>query len=640
MKRFLILFVLFVLCQSNYAQEFTVIYVGGKITSVKNGKQEKINVNSKLTKSTIVDVPYEGKLDLLDEKNKKRYSISKPGRCSIATHISSSGNTTMELTERYLTYLRGQLGDDAKRAKVVRTQVYSDYATVTRTLKIKEEREEKEELQKEINSLTPKQRLLAKRELNRKRHNAFRDSVIKCHLAFVRKAWQRHDVQEPTPRPKFEKIVPKVVDPDSVSTNRLKVFDWLRGVFSSKKNKDKIVVVPKKEEIESPTPLFEVKEQKPLIPEMAEKDTAYFPFVYCGTEFKVRLDETKRVNIGKVDPFRIADVLERFSNGKYDNLLYDCQQIRKEHNLNDWAYYKMIQTLCDEFFGKDTKESVLLTGYLCYQSGYSVRFATNREEDRLFLLMHSNHVLYGLPYVTYGERKFYYMTENSPKETWSCDEAEFPKEKGLSLFIKSPLLLEKSQGEVHTIHGYRGQDSIRIGINQNLVNFYATYPPSEINNNFLTRWAVYANTPLNPEVEKQLYPQLKKIIAGKYEVEQVYSLMNILQGIPYGYDDEIWGRDRAFFTEETLNYPYCDCEDRAIALTRWVRDLIGLKCALIYYPNHLATLIHFNEDVKDGSYYLYDDVKYTVCDPTYFGAKVGEEMNDLDTDNVKIIPLN
>lgn len=640
MKKSLILFVLFVLCQSIYAQEFTVIYVGGKITSVKNGKQEKINVNSKLTKSTIVDVPYEGKLDLLDEKNKKRYSISKPGRCSIATHISSSGNTTMELTERYLTYLRGQLGDDAKRAKVVRTQVYSDYATVTRTLKIEEEREEKEELQNEINRLTPKQRLLAKRELNRKRHNAFRDSVIKCHLAFVRKAWQRHDVQEPTPRPKFEKIVPKVVEPDSVSTDRLKVFDWLRGVFSSKKNKDKIVVVPKKEEIESPAPLFEVKEQKPLIPEMAEKDTVYFPFVYCGTEFKVRLDETKRVNIGKVDPFRIADVLERFSNGKYDNLLYDCQQIRKEHNLNDWAYYKMVQTLCDEFFGKDTKEAVLLAGYLCYQSGYSVRFATNREEDRLFLLMHSNHVLYGLPYVIYGEKKFYYMTENSPKETWSCDEAEFPKEKGLSLFIKSPLLLEKNQGEVHTIHGYRGQDSIRIGINQNLMKFYDTYPPSEINDNFLTRWAVYANTPLNPEVEKQLYPQLKKIIAGKSEVEQVNSLMNILHGMPYGYDDEIWGRDRAFFTEETLNYPYCDCEDRSIALTRWVRDLIGLKCALIYYPNHLATLIHFNEDVKNGSYYLYDDIKYTVCDPTYFGAKVGKEMNDLDTDNVKIIPLN
>ena len=34
-----------------------------------------------------------------------------------------------------------------------------------------------------------------------------------------------------------------------------------------------------------------------------------------------------------------------------------------------------------------------------------------------------------------------------------------------------------------------------------------------------------------------------------------------------------------------------NCEDRAILFTRIVRDLLGLKCILIYYPGHLASAV-------------------------------------------------
>ena len=36
----------------------------------------------------------------------------------------------------------------------------------------------------------------------------------------------------------------------------------------------------------------------------------------------------------------------------------------------------------------------------------------------------------------------------------------------------------------------------------------------------------------------------------------------------YGYDDEIWGKDRLFFADETIHYPFSDCEDRAILFSR------------------------------------------------------------------------
>lgn len=137
----------------------------------------------------------------------------------------------------------------------------------------------------------------------------------------------------------------------------------------------------------------------------------------------------------------------------------------------------------------------------------------------------------------------------------------------------------------------------------------------------------------------QLYPQLKQFIAGKTEKEAVGILLNWIQyAFPYEFDDVMWGGDRTFFTEETLFYKACDCEDRSILLTRLVRDLVGLKCVLIYYPGHLAAAVHFNEEVKGDSFFL-DDEQYVVCDPTYIGADIGMQIPGMDIDAARVIAI-
>lgn len=103
--------------------------------------------------------------------------------------------------------------------------------------------------------------------------------------------------------------------------------------------------------------------------------------------------------------------------------------------------------------------------------------------------------------------------------------------------------------------------------------------------------------------------------------------------------DVVWGQDRAFFAEETLYYPYCDCEDRSILFSRLVRDLVGLDVALVYYPGHLATAVRFNEAVEGEGLIINGD-KFIVCDPTYIGAPVGVQMPDLEYDKTQAIVLN
>ena len=162
-----------------------------------------------------------------------------------------------------------------------------------------------------------------------------------------------------------------------------------------------------------------------------------------------------------------------------------------------------------------------------------------------------------------------------------------------------------------------------------------------VGENIMSRWAMYANTPLAEKVREQLYPQLKAALKDSKSVEESAGrLLNWVQtAFVYEYDDKVWGHDRAFFAEETLYYPYCDCEDRSILYSRLVRDLLGLDVILVFYPGHLATAVNFKAPVN-GDYIDLNGKHFTVCDPTYIGASIGETMTGMDNKTAKVIILS
>ena len=216
----------------------------------------------------------------------------------------------------------------------------------------------------------------------------------------------------------------------------------------------------------------------------------------------------------------------------------------------------------------------------------------------------------------------------------------FPNEQALSLMLVNEPILAENRSEMRQLSSLNQPDmQAQVNVNKNLMDFYTDYPSSEIGGNMMTRWAMYANTPLDVQVKEQLYPTLSKKIQGLGEKDAVNKLLDFVQwSLVYKYDEEVWGQDRAFFAEETLYYPYADCEDRAILFSRLVRDLLGLKVVLVYYPGHLASAVHFTEPVS-GDYLSLDGERYFICDPTYFGAPVGQTMPNMDNKAAKAILL-
>ena len=107
----------------------------------------------------------------------------------------------------------------------------------------------------------------------------------------------------------------------------------------------------------------------------------------------------------------------------------------------------------------------------------------------------------------------------------------------------------------------------------------------------------------------------------------------------YKTDEAQFGYERPLFADETLYYPYCDCEDRAIFYAILIRDLLGVNVVLLYYPNHLATAVCLGEDIS-GDYFLIDNKRYIVCDPTYINADIGYTMPQFKNVAAKIIRID
>ena len=379
-----------------------------------------------------------------------------------------------------------------------------------------------------------------------------------------------------------------------------------------------------------PQPVEPIQE----VPVVEEKT---IDFTFFGTHGQVRCDVFLCPKLPVAKDTEVADALTVLSSDRFDNLIIDCLKLRDDLHLSDWAYLLMLREMANAICGKDTNGSVLLMAYVYMQSGYKMRLAS--DGNKLFMLYASKHTIYEQgAFEVDGD--LYYGIEGLPEKMYIC-QASFPREKGLSLFVNSNQRLDNRPSEERTIISKAFPDvRLTTSVNLNLIDFYNTYPTSSVGGNLMSRWAMYANTPLDSLVEAKALAELKPKLQGLSQKDAVERLLNLVQtGLEYEYDTKVWGHDRAFFAEESVFYPYADCEDRSILLSRLVRDLLGLKCVLIYYPRHLAMAVHFTERVNGDVIYL-DNVDYVVCDPTFIsGAPVGRTMPDVDNRTAKAILL-
>ncbi|MBQ8706178.1 MAG: hypothetical protein IJ548_07780 [Paludibacteraceae bacterium] len=509
----------------------------------------------------------------------------------------------------------------------------------------------------------------------KKEYADFRKKALAEYAQFVREAWEEFGAEPPVEVPKEEKVMPMVTPEfeDETASWFTKLFGLdkkdpqkeaerkARKEAKEAEKKAKKEAKRRKRELTNDhlavqqvvaAPAPAPKQPQPLaeVVPVPEKANDYMTFDVFGTQCRVRIGDNCRIHLNGLSGDELADAIGEFSKSQYDNMLYDCLQERKNHHFSDWAYYQMLLALTDKFYGKHTNEGTLVMGFLYSQSGYKMRYA--HDNSKLYILVASQYNIFKKSFF-YVDGECYYLLDNIGDDAkLAICKAKFPKESPLSLQITAVQDFTENPTLERTITSPRNPDfSFTLKSNKNYIDFYNTYPSSYTDNNFMTRWAMYANTPLEKGITAQLYPSMREKLDGMSPLEKVQQLDWWVQGTVdvkrenpdqgcflYAFDDDVWGVDRAFFGEETFFYPYCDCEDRSILLSHLVRDLVNLDVILVYYPGHLAMAVNFQEDVP-GDYIMVDGRKFTVCDPTYVGSDVGETMPTMKDKSTTVILL-
>jgi len=443
--------------------------------------------------------------------------------------------------------------------------------------------------------------------------SSFRDKCNKKYTIFLYNAWSWYEGSAPLPIPEEDNPIP----PKPYIEN----------------NNSPVTVNPVKN-----SPIEKKPQPKPVEP-IRETPSPFdncFEFGFYGLTCKIRMPQCANLTLTDVSPNSIANGWEQLCNENLNNTIRDCLETRIRYNLCDWAYLMLIDNLSRKFC-KNENGATLLMAFLYCQSGYQMRLAA--DGDKLFMLFASRNLIYNKGFFELDGIKFYPFGE--PSNAITICNAAFEGETPLSLSINQEQLLGDSMSQSREIKSEQYNDIIISSqVPENLISFFDKYPTALLNDDIMSRWAMYANCPLSYKAKEKIYPALKKSIENCSKLDAANRLLNWVQtGFVYEYDDKVWGQDRAFFAEETLYYPYCDCEDRSILFSRLVRDLLDLDIALIYYPGHLATAVCFNEDVY-GDAMMIDNRKFIVCDPTYIGAPVGAQMPNLEYDKAQAIILN
>lgn len=450
----------------------------------------------------------------------------------------------------------------------------------------------------------------------------FRKQINKEMLDFMKNPWVEMRPEKPKPKPIEPR--PVVIDYDEKSE---KEKEKTAPPKPEPKPIKQTVIPPKPKP--QPQPVVPIKEEK--APVVRTQTVRMY-----GTDFTLPKIDMPALSVsGSLSDNVIRQNLEKLMNVNSDGLLKACLDARSKYDLCDWAYIKLLDKVSETYYGKNSNASRLMWAFLMQQSGYSIRYGY--EGSAFYPMYECDDVIYDHKYFLIDGRMFYLKEPNN--SSLYISNFKYPGEQAVTMAInKVPAFaVQKAPAREITVHSYPSL-KLSVSTNKNLIDFYNDFPQSTLGVDPYAKWALFGNVPATPQL-RAIYPALRQAIAGKNQHDAASILLKVAQTFPYGYDDEIWGGDRAFFPDESWFYPKSDCEDHAIHFSRLVRDLMGLDVALVYYPGHLSAAVAFTDNSVKGEYVIHNGRPYTFCDATYFYAPVGKPAPSNDSSSAILIDL-
>jgi len=452
-----------------------------------------------------------------------------------------------------------------------------------------------------------------------KSYQEYRDKRDKEFTSFLKNQWKEMQTYQGLVRDKAPKPVKMPVAPKPKPKPVVKIKPELPGTDK----KPVAIKVP-------PQPVVKVPLIKPVpkpvkiipIPVIKLPKGKAVEIVFYGQKLKFTYDPKLYARLAlRINEKAMSSYWSALSKADYEPLLKQINAQRKPLNLNDWGYALLINEIAKAIYPRRRSEQSLFTWFILVKAGYQARIAYDSRQ--VFLLLPSRQQLFAAPYFTFDKVRYYALgfdgKKQKPGKVFTYD-GQYPgATKRLDMSLSRALNTGRSEKKKILAFKFQGK-TYRIGTayDSQTVNFLKTYPQMDI--------GMYFGATVNSSTGNPILNQLKPLVEGKSEQEAVNLLLRFVQtSFEYKTDEGQFGVENYLFPEETLFYPYSDCEDRAIFFAWLVHNLVGLEVVGLDYPGHISAAVRFNEKVK-GDAFRNNGKRYVITDPTYINANAGMTM--------------
>ena len=328
----------------------------------------------------------------------------------------------------------------------------------------------------------------------------------------------------------------------------------------------------------------------------------------------------KAILLAKKDIASTNDVVAYWKTLKKSDLKEVTQAFATESRkmgLSDWASAMLVEKYINAVMPNASQnEKIVAAQYVLVNCGYNIRLGMNDHQVAM-LVPYVEHV-FEKSYINIDGKKYYiYPNIDDSGAFRTCDlpkDAELGKDMELR-FTGKTVIGSGTKPFSYEAAGITLKGEVPTGI----MPLLDEYPVIDI--------PTVASSVVDKKFRNEVVEQIRTQVAGLDEQDAANRILRFIQkGFPYATDDEQFKREKYFYFEETLYYPLCDCEDRAIFYAYLVHEILGLDVHLIQFPGHECTAVAFNQPVANGTSYEYKGKTYYICDPTYIGARIGRCM--------------
>ena len=354
-------------------------------------------------------------------------------------------------------------------------------------------------------------------------------------------------------------------------------------------------------------------------------------FDFYSSNITIQYDKNTDFTLQKIDKNNISNFWEMMSKTNFTLLLDQIQNEKENLNLNDWATYQLIHKLGMAIF-KENNNANLFTWFVLIKMNYDTKVGYNK--DKIYLMSTIENNLFQVSFFTLKNKKYYILRADGQTQkigTLYTYSGDYPKAiNKLSFNIYNELKFFKNLETKNLTFNYNNEKYIiQTQYSQDLVKFYKSFPQTDYNVYFKTK----SSTPFSNSILVKIAPLIK----GKSEIEAVNLLLRFVQtSFKYKTDQDQFDYEKVMFPEETVNYPYSDCEDRSILFSYLVKNLLKLDVVAVKYSDHLATAVALSSKIS-GDSFNYKNTQYTIADATYINANAGTSMPKYKNSRFKII---